>query len=93
MAHTMHEQGKLGVGHLGETAGVGEFDALAAALRLFRRFRARPGSRSAAWPPLRRLPHDLQGDVAAHREAGERETRRRGGQNPARDGRDGVVRV
>ena len=41
--------------------------------------------------PLRRLAHDLVGDVAAHGEAGEGEARRRRGQDRAGDAGHGVV--
>ena len=89
VTRAMHQQWKLAVGHLGEAAGPGEFDAVPAAFGLFRRLGARTGiEQRQLRDPLRRLPHDLEGDVAAHRQAGERKTRRRGGQNAARDRRD-----
>ena len=63
-----------------------------AAFGLLRRFRPRPGIQQREFRhALRRLPHDLEGDVTAHRQAGEREARRRGGQDAAGDRRDRVV--
>jgi hypothetical protein len=41
--------------------------------------------------PLRRLPHDLEGDVAAQRQPGEREAGRRRRQDPAGNGGDAGV--
>ena len=59
-----------------------EFDTMPPPLRLLRSFRPRSGVEQRQFDdPLRRLPHHLEGDVAAHREPGERETRRRRCQN------------
>ena len=84
--------GKVDVHRFGEAAGLCEFDTTPPRLRLLRGFRPRSGVEQRQFgDPLRRLPHDLEGDVAAHRQAGERKARRRRGQNAARDGGMRVV--
>jgi hypothetical protein len=66
--------------------------AAAAACRQFSRVRPRVAihQRQPQYP-LRRLPHDLQRDVAAHRMSGQRKTRRRLIENSLRDAAHAVV--
>ena len=60
-------------------------DLTAAAGGRLRRIRSRLGVDQRQFgDPLRRLPHDLERDVAAHRMPGQREARRRLGQDSAR---------
>jgi len=67
-------------------AGLRAGDLAATAGRRLRRIGPRLGVHQRQFgDPLRRLPHDFEGDVAAHRMPGQRETRRRLGQDPARD--------
>jgi len=74
------------------TAALGERDHYPAALRLLRRLGACAGIEECKLGhPLRRLAHDLERDVAAHRQARERKARRGSAQDAPRDGRHAVV--
>ena len=82
----MHEAGKQLVEHGVVFAALRARDLAAAAGGRLRRIRPRLGvDQRQLCHPLRRLPHDLEGDVAAHGMPGQRETRRRLGQDPPRD--------
>jgi len=59
---------------------------------LLRRFGSRRGvEQRGPLDALGRVPHDTQGEVAAHREPGERKARRRGGEDATRDRIHAVV--
>ena len=82
----MHEARKQFVEHGVIFAGLRARHLAAAARGGLRRIRPRLGVDQRQFcHPLRRLPDDLEGDVAAHRMPGQRETRRRLGQDPPRD--------
>jgi len=88
----MDKDGKHDVPVLGEAAGLGELDPGPPHLRLLGSFGARAGIEErelgdALWC----LAHELEGDVTAHGEPGERKARWRGGKNTPRDRGDGVV--
>jgi hypothetical protein len=82
----VHVDRKGDIGHLRVAAAFGERDNRLAPLRLFRCFAARAGvEERELGDPLRRLTHDLESDIAAHRQTGEREARRSRRQYSARD--------
>jgi hypothetical protein len=67
----MDEHRKLQRRHLGESAGLGECDLGPAPRGLLRRFGPRRGvEQRELLDALGRVPHDGQGDEAAHREPG-----------------------
>ena len=67
----MDEHRKLQRRHLGESAGLGERDLRPAPRGLLRRFGPRRGvEERELLDALGRVPHDGQGDEAAHREPG-----------------------
>ena len=83
---------KLHVDDFGETAAFGEIDIDAPFRLRLRRVVTRAGvEQRELCNPIRCLPHDLQRDVAAHREPGERKTRRRSGKDALGDRRHRVV--
>jgi 8-hydroxy-5-deazaflavin:NADPH oxidoreductase len=92
MTIAMYEQRKQKIECLAKTAGLGEFDARLAGRGLLRRFGRGccVKERELCHSPAR-LAHDLERDVAAHRQAQERKTRRRRGQDASRNRRDGFV--
>jgi hypothetical protein len=73
---------KNDVNHLGVAPIFSELDRYFAPLGLLGRFGARPGIEQCQFcHPFRRMPSNFKGDVAAHRQAGERKTVRCGGQD------------
>ncbi len=88
----VHEEGKAFFGDFGKTPAFCLFHRRPPALGLFRSLRPRTGVEERQLRhPLRRLPHDLEGDVTAHRQPREREARRRCGKDAAGNRRHGVV--
>jgi hypothetical protein len=88
----MHEARKQFVEDGAIFAGLRAGDLAAAADGGLRRIGARLGIDQRQFcNPIRRLPHDLERDVAAHRMPRQRETRRRLGQDPPRDRAHAVV--
>ncbi len=88
----MDEYRKLQRRHLGESAGLGKRDLRLAPRGLLRRFGPRRGiEQRELGDALGRVPHDGQGEVAAHGKPGERKARRRGGEDAARDRVHAVV--
>ncbi|MGY2890778.1 hypothetical protein ACVIHI_007892 [Bradyrhizobium sp. USDA 4524] len=88
----MHEARKQLIDHAAILAASSTLDHAAATRGHFRRIGPRLGAHQRQLRnPVRRLPHDLEGDVAAHRVPGERKARRRLGQDPAGDGPHIVV--
>ena len=88
----VHEEEKGFFGDFGKTSAFCLFHRRPPALGLFRSLGPCAGVKQRQLRhPLRRLPHDLEGDVTAHRQPRERETRRRCGKDAAGDRRHGVV--
>ena len=82
----MHEARKQFVDHVPILPAPGAFDHAAAASGRLRRVGARLGAHQRQFrDPLGCLPHDLEGDVAAHRMAGEGKARRCLSQDTAGD--------
>ena len=80
------------LGHFGVAAGFGKRDHdLRRSVCSGVSARAPVSSSASLATRCRRLAHDLESDVAAHRQAGEREARRRRGQNAPGDRRHAVV--
>jgi hypothetical protein len=73
----VHVDRKGDIGDFGIAPALGEGDDSLAPLRLFRRFATRADvEKRELGDPLRRLTHNLESNVATHRQAGEREARR-----------------
>jgi hypothetical protein len=88
----MHEQRKNQIRYLREAPFLGDLDLAKAPLGLLGHVGTRPGiEQRELGHPLRRLPHELECDVAAHREADQREARRRGVKDTGRDQAHAIV--
>src|ERR1700730_5280959 len=88
----MDEYRKLQRRHIGKSAGLDDRDLGLAPRSLLRRFGASRGvEQREPLDALGRVPHDGQGDVAAHREPGERKAWRRGGEDATCDRIHAVV--
>ncbi len=88
----VNQSRELAVGNLGKTSGCSHFDERQTRLCLRRDFGPRRGiEKREPRHPLRRLPHDLESDVTAHRQPNQREPWRRRGKRPACDRCDAVV--
>jgi hypothetical protein len=80
------------VGDLVEAAAPGKRDQVVAAPGLLGRVGSGAGvEQGQPVDPLGGLAEDLEGDVATHRQPGQREPARGGGKDAARDGGHGVV--
>jgi hypothetical protein len=88
----MHHERKHFIDNVVQAAVTGARHPDASAGAGLRRVRPRGGVEQGQLRyPLRRLPHDFEGDVTAHRVTDQREARRRLGQDPPRDGAHVVV--
>ena len=88
----MHKEDERRFGNLSKTPCPCHLHRRLAPLRLFGGLGARPGIEQRQLDhPFRRLTHDFKGDIAAHRQTGEREAGRRGGQDAGGDRLNGIV--
>jgi hypothetical protein len=92
VAIAMDVERKSDIGHFRIAAAFGERDYHLASLRLFRRLGAGAGiEKRKLCHPVRRLAHDFEGDIAAHRQPDERKARRRRRHDAPCDGGHAVI--
>ena len=88
----VHQGGILRLQNFAEAAALGQRDERLALLGPLRRLAARAGVEQRELGDARcRLAHDLEGDIAAHRQPDQRKARRGCGQDPPRHRRHAVV--